>query len=596
MGVQLNEMQNIDSNDVILKTHEKASASLALDDLSLSPWPSIFENLSLVDRNAIPDMYSIFTFEMLHNIFLGTSARLKELLFQYLGSPSLRTLPSGPLRRERQFSQLRTAVLRGCNTVLAVFQRDFVPSAHRIDFSNHEASAQLNGLYTSTVIQGMLEGKYYKLLDSFFPFVYAYVDYWLGFSETAPLSSLHTLYTDIILSIRTENFNRCWTAQDLSNLKSSISHFKKMASYIFSPHCSRGFITLKMHLLDHLVDDLERFGSFGVLSASPFEHYNSSIKKAYSATSKRLLTRTADTIKQLDISLVRKSTSGPSYGNSDSITATNLGLVRRAQKITLSEISQLLENKHQSFLVCNSFARILLDSFPADMLHHFISLVKQESNCLQLSMLPGSVILEFVQSGYVRCGFIPTAKDCHEVDGSLVIMQKENFIPLRQRVFGISWNRPSLSKKQSFVLINADDQFGYESLWVAKVLLLFRLSDDKVSVSEEYAYVQFMEVTKSLSAIDDALGCVCLRWSTDDETDHTLDQDRVLQESQIEVGEWFGLVPFSAITGVVQTLRSNISIRPFTSPLPWPLHRFYINRFFLPKDVELPGDCGLGSD
>ena len=74
-----------------------------------------------------------------------------------------------------------------------------------------------------------------------------------------------------------------------------------MASDIFGPHCSRGFITLEMHLLDHLVVDLERFGSLGVLSASPFEHYNSSIKKAYSATSKRLLTRTADTIKQIDI-------------------------------------------------------------------------------------------------------------------------------------------------------------------------------------------------------------------------------------------------------------------------------------------------------
>lgn len=69
--------------------------------------------------------------------------------------------------------------------------------------------------------------------------------------------------------------------------------------------------------------------------------------------------------------------------------------------------------------------------------------------------------------------------------------------------------------------------------------------------------------------------------------DRTLNIGKSLRKSEVETGEWFGLVPFSSIVGTVQFLRSNIAIHPFSAELQWPLHRFYINRFYMPRNENL---------
>ena len=124
---------------------------------------------------------------------------------------------------------------------------------------------------------------------------------------------------------------------------------------------------------------------------------------------------------------------------------------------------------------------------------------------------------------------------------------------------------------------------------MAKVLLLFRLA---VGVGDigEYAYVQYMEVTNPLSQVDKVLVCVCLRWATEDGVDRTLNIEASLQRNRVEAGEWYGLVPFSSIMSTVHILRSNIAIPPFSPQLPWPLHRFYINRFYIQKGLEVQAD------
>lgn len=78
-----------------------------------------------------------------------------------------------------------------------------------------------------------------------------------------------------------------WTAELASSLK----------------HCDRGVITLKCHLLDHLLDDLERFGTVLVLSASPYAHFNLTVKQSYASTCKSLHMRTKDTANVLGTNL-----------------------------------------------------------------------------------------------------------------------------------------------------------------------------------------------------------------------------------------------------------------------------------------------------
>ena len=153
---------------------------------------------------------------------------------------------------------------------------------------------------------------------------------------------------------------------------------------------------------------------------------------------------------------------------------------------------------------------------------------------------------------------------------------------VRQRVFGIGWDRPGQYKKQSFVVLKGEEE-GEQVSWVAKVLLLFRLSATGLGDIQEFAYVQYMEVTDAITGVDRALDCVCLRWATADEVDRTLNIEQSLLCTKVQEGEYYGLVPFSSIISTVSVVRSNIAISPFTDKLPWPLHRFYINRFIPSK-------------
>ena len=131
------------------------------------------------------------------------------------------------------------------------------------------------------------------------------------------------------------------------------------------------------------------------------------------------------------------------------------------------------------------------------------------------------------------------------------------------------------------------EEEGGSVLWVAKVLLLFKLTATGYGDIQEFAYVQYMEVTDAVSGVDRALDCVCLRWATADEVDRTLNIEQSLQGNQVQEGEYYGLVPFNSIISTVSVVRSNIAISPFTEKLPWPLHRFYINRFLPSRDPLL---------
>ena len=73
-----------------------------------------------------------------------------------------------------------------------------------------------------------------------------------------------------------------------------------------------------------------------------------------------------------------------------------------------------------------------------------------------------------------------------------------------------------------------------------------------------------MDVTDAISGVDRALGCVGLRWSTEDEIGRTLNIPESLRGNQLEAGEYYGLVPSNSIVGSLQVVRSNIGIRRFT--------------------------------
>ena len=235
--------------DLLEKTTLRHAIATEFNNYSLSSWSSFLENSNLVPSTVIDDLYSIYTYEPLHNIHLGLSVRLKDVLTHYLGTSKSVTING----RLRTYCSLRHTVLKGCNSLLRSIQDLYTMPGIRYDFSKKECSTALNGIYTNTGLRGMLEGKDYKVLDTIFPIVFAYVDTWLSDNDSAPLTEVHALYTDIINTILSDNHGNGWIADDLDTLQSELKLFKTKMVGLFHDCCQNGLGTLKFHLFDYIL-------------------------------------------------------------------------------------------------------------------------------------------------------------------------------------------------------------------------------------------------------------------------------------------------------------------------------------------------------
>lgn len=124
---------------------------------------------------------------------------------------------------------------------------------------------------------------------------------------------------------------------------------------------------------------------------------------------------------------------------------------------------------------------------------------------------------------------------------------------------------------------------GEKALWVAKVVLLIFLKGDEVREDKELAYMDFMEVTDAVSGLDRELGCVFLCGATEVYVHRAVDISQRLCRKQVEVTEYYGIVPFNFIVKTIQVLGSNIAIRRFAYQLACVLQISYLNRFLRRK-------------
>lgn len=97
---------------LIWRSLAKETTEATLKQFSLARWKSFLGSFSLVDIATNPDLYSVFTFEPLHNLFLGISKLTKHFMIQYLSSNTLSTNSNGPKKNQRMFSSVKTGVLQ----------------------------------------------------------------------------------------------------------------------------------------------------------------------------------------------------------------------------------------------------------------------------------------------------------------------------------------------------------------------------------------------------------------------------------------------------------------------------------------------------
>ena len=86
-----------------------------------------------------------------------------------------------------------------------------------------------------------------------------------------------------------------------------------------------------------------------------------------------------------------------------------------------------------------------------------------------------------------------------------------------------------------------------------------------------------MEVVEPVDAIDDVHGCICLRWSTDDDIYHN--SYSLENEEGARPSPWFGLEHFTAIQSLVHFVRQNYPVNPFLQDMHWSQFRYCLNRF-----------------
>ena len=525
-----------------------------LQEASVNKQGNVFSSEVYFHNSSVTDMYNIFTVEPLHLLHLGISKRLKECIFVYISAlsndESVFKEPSG----NGIIRGAKTALLRGCNSILRAFEADFRVSNLHVDFSSSQKSAQLNGFFTNTGVKGMLEGKDYHQLDMVFPFVAAFIDRASRRTIEAPLTSVCTAYSDLLNTLMFTKQRGGFSKEDIRKLSDEVLSFKKKATDVLGNLDDINLFTLKFHLLDHLCNDLARFGDLSLLDASPFEHFNYVIKSFIRMTSMRKSTTIEEAIRIMN-------TSRPSE-----IQRT---IVERGRRPQLARdgvemtLSQCLDSSAD-------FLTHLSDNESASFQTTLLSFLRESEEFKTIAPIPSDVTLTVVKSGTITSGCVISGDSLTPDLQSL-----QDTVPhglALQRVFADPSFGPGKVNRFSAISIRGDN----ESVWFAKVLLLFRM---KIPSTEEQqlAFVQYFEVTSPIDGVDDTLNCVCLRWATDDGKDYST---TVPTSPRIEVGEWYGIIPFSSISSVHHIVRGNHPLPPLLPQLPWPCHQFYINRFY----------------
>lgn len=82
---------------------------------------------------------------------------------------------------------------------------------------------------------------------------------------------------------------------------------------------------------------------------------------------------------------------------------------------------------------------------------------------------------------------------------------------------------------------------------------------------KKVSFVRNMDVTSPRDDVNRALGCVSLRWSTDDNIDRTLaEKDQNFGAQVLKTSEWFSVESLCSIKRTIHGVRENFSVAPYS--------------------------------
>lgn len=88
-------------------------------------------------------------------------------------------------------------------------------------------------------------------------------------------------------------------------------------------------------------------------------------------------------------------------------------------------------------------------------------------------------------------------------------------------------------------------------------------------------------MTRPIDTVDETLECVCLRLKTDDEVDRSLERGiGDLERENLSKWKCSSVKSLQLWQEYVTVFKENHAIEPITERMPWPLRKFYVNKFY----------------
>lgn len=182
---------------------------------------------------------------------------------------------------------LRTSQLRACDQLFTAIGRDSKSETINVDFSKGDIFVDLNGFCTNNKIRHMLEEADFDQLHFVFSLGASFGDRAIGEPHRHSMTHVHTIFSGLPHLPSNKNIEHVLAPLSLNKIQHRVQNFEAFLKDTFNAWYEIGHCILKLHLIDHIIEDLDRSGCLEILSSSACELCNFHIKRTCRSISRR---------------------------------------------------------------------------------------------------------------------------------------------------------------------------------------------------------------------------------------------------------------------------------------------------------------------
>lgn len=105
----------------------------------------------------------------------------------------------------KRFLSFEESILKAYNMLLASILKAFSVTGFLVEFARDEASSELNGLFNSDALHGILDEKDNQIVTMVFPFISVFKDKITEYTENEETTKVNCLHSELLV----KTFVRC---------------------------------------------------------------------------------------------------------------------------------------------------------------------------------------------------------------------------------------------------------------------------------------------------------------------------------------------------------------------------------------------------